>query len=127
MSKPAVISIAILATIAAALVLVDQIFPETDEKMRRAGYVPAGSTYSPNERYLLEVYRGDYSDGERYYRFFISGPNDNSKIKEVYVSNFRTSGWKWLGKSNILVTHHCGTGCAFTRVIDIDTTSEAET
>lgn len=79
------------------------------------------SKVSPNGKYRVTSYTGDYADKYHYYQVFITDLT-NDRMNRIYSGDFRTSGWEWTDDNKIKITYDCGTGCRATKIIGADET-----
>lgn len=77
------------------------------------------SEISPNGRYRIDSFSGNYSDRYNYYQIFVTNLQAN-EIKRLYSGDFRTTDWKWTPDNKVKVVYNCGTGCRASKIIGMN-------
>lgn len=77
------------------------------------------SDVSPNGRYRIDAFSGDYNKRYTYYQIFITNL-ETDETQRLYSSDFRTTDWKWTPNNKVKVVYNCGTGCRATKVIGVN-------
>lgn len=77
------------------------------------------SEVSPDGRYRIDAFSGDYSQRYTYYQIFITN-RETDETQRLYSSDFRTTDWKWTPSNKVKVIYNCGTGCRATKVIGVN-------